>query len=763
MPLFFYQNNNTKGQRDKMKDMNDMRKRPTVKRVAIVVAVFTAMLLLLIINLINKQIINSDYYRQKAVEQYTTEMAITPERGTIYDRNMKALAMSATVEDVFISPNEIATENEDKIVTYLVEKLGVERDALEPYISNKKSKYRRVKDKVEREVADEIRAWMSENELTDGIHFRDSTKRYYPYGNLASHVLGFTGYDNSGVYGIEAEYDNVLKGAPGKLVTAQDGVGKSMPFEYEDYIGAENGSNLVLTIDWTIQSFLEKALDAALVDTEAKNRVLGIVMDVNTCEILAMSVKPDYDPNNPAALDEKSQQLYDAFEGTEEEKAEYLHTLREALWKNKCITELYEPGSTFKLITSAMALEENKVSENDTFYCSGSMHVGGWDIECHKAGGHGTESFELGLQNSCNPVFMQLADRIGRKTFYRYFEEFGFMDITGVDLPGEATGIYHKDFSKFNEVELATYSFGQTFTISPLRLLSSVCATANGGKLMKPYIVKALTDDNGNIIETYEPTLVRQVVSQNTSDTIMKYLAGGINMGSTKNAYVKGYKVAAKTGTAEKHGEEKDKESITPYVGSCVAFAPADDPQVAILVAIDTPTKGQYYGGVIAAPVVSQVLTDTLPYLNIAPELTEEEKESMAVTVLDYRTQTITEAKQKISDIGFRCKVIGDGDVVNEQFPKAGTAVSGEGIIVLYAGGEVPENNVPVPNCVGQSAAMANKLVINSNLNIYIDGSYREGVNGETAVAVSQSPAAGELVMPGTVVTVSFKHLDGTD
>ena len=358
---------------------------------------------------------------------------------------------------------------------------------------------------------------------------------------------------------------------------------------------------------------------------------------------------------------------------------------------------------------------------------------------------------------------MQLAARIGKNTFYRYFEEFGLMDTTGVDLPGEASGIYHTNLSSFNEVELATYSFGQTFTITPLRLLTSVCATANGGKLMKPYIVKALTDDSGNIIESYEPTLVRQVVSQDTSDTIMRYLANGINMGSTKNAYVKGYKVAAKTGTAEKHGAEKDKENITPYVGSCVAFAPADDPKVAILVAIDTPTKGQYYGGVIAAPVVSQVLTDTLPYLNIAPELTEEEKESMAVTVGDYRTMTAEEAKKKIEDAGFKCKIMGEGDVVNEQFPKSGTAVSGDGIVVLYTGGEIPASNVVVPNCVGHSATSANRMIINSNLNIYIEGSYREGVNGESAVAVSQTPAAGESVTPGTVITVSFKHLDGTD
>ncbi|MBE6623615.1 MAG: PASTA domain-containing protein [Ruminococcaceae bacterium] len=745
----------------------DKSLRPTLVRMAVIIIAFLLALILLITNLVNKQIINAEFYRQKAVAQYTTETSINPRRGTIYDRNMNQLAVSVSVENVFISPNEIAKENEEKIADYLSELLGADREELLRRMDNKKNKYYVVKKQVERDVTDEIRTWMQKNDLTDGIHFEENTKRSYPNANLASHVLGFTGYDNNGLYGIEAKYDNELKGAPGKLITAQDGHGKSMPFEYEDYIGAENGNNLVLTIDLTIQSFLEKALDAALEDTKAQNRVLGIVMDVNTGEILAMSVKPDYDPNSPYTLDEESLKLLEAFEETEEKsKNDYRKELLDTLWKNKCVTELYEPGSTFKLVTSAIAMEENKVSENDTFYCSGSMMVKGWSkpISCHKREGHGTETFEQGLQNSCNPVFMQLAAKIGKEKFYRYFEEFGCMDITGIDLPGEASGIYHTNLSSFNDVELATYSFGQTFTITPIRLLSSVCAVANGGNLMQPYVVKAVTDSDGQIIKSIEPKVQRQIISKETSQTIMEYLADGINVGSTKNAYVKGYPVAAKTGTAEKHGAEKDKAgNITPYVASCVAFAPANDPQVAILVAIDTPTNGQYYGGVVAAPVVSQVLTDTLPYLNIPPVLSDEEKESMAVAVEEYRAMSLEEAKKKIESLGFKAKVLGDGDVVNEQFPRVGDAISGNGVIVLYTGSETPANTATVPNCIGLSASAANKAVVNSNLNIYIEGSYREGVGGAAAVAVSQSPAAGEKVQPGTVVTVSFKHLDGTD
>lgn len=749
-----------------MKKHSNVYLRKMTARTAVVAFIFIAGLAFLLFNLVNIQIKNADFYQDKAVQQYTTESTINPKRGTIYDRNMTVLAASVSAENVFISPNEIDVDEEEKIAGYLSETLGVSKENIIKWMQNKANKYRMIKVKVDRDVTNEIRTWMKENDIDDGIHFEENTKREYPYGNLASHVLGFTGYDNNGVYGIEAQYDNALKGAPGKIITALDGVGQSMPFEYEDYISAENGSNVVLTIDSEIQRFLEKALDASLADTKAQNRVLGIVMDVNTFEILAMSVKPDYDPNHPDVLDEASQKKLDAFVGTDEEKAKYRQELLSTLWKNKCVTELYEPGSTFKLVTSAVALEENKVSPADTFYCSGSLKVEGWSkpIYCHKHGGHGSETFEQGLQNSCNPVFMKLAERIGKEKFYRYFEDFGCMDITGIDLPNEASGLYHTDLSKFNQVELATYSFGQTFTITPIRLLTSVAAVANGGKLMQPYVVKALTDNNGNIIETYQPKMVRQIVSQETSDTIMDYLAAGINIGSTKNAYVKGYNVAAKTGTAEKHGEEKEAAgNITPYVGSCVAFAPADNPQIAILIAIDTPTSGQYYGGVVAAPVVAQVLSDTLPYLNIAPTLTDEEKESMAVTVKNYRSMTVAEAKEKIEALGFDAKVVGKGDVVSEQFPKEGTAIWGDGVIVLYTGGEIPSETATVPDCIGLSASAANKKIINSNLNIYIEGSYREGVGGAAAVAVSQTPVAGEKVAPGTVVTVSFKHLDGTD
>ncbi len=744
-----------------MKSIKELLKKPLLVRIAVIAVLFMAGLVWLIFNLVNAQFIKAEQYREGAFQQYTTENLISPKRGTIYDRNMTELAVSADVENVFLSPLHIEEEQEQMIADYLSEILEVDKETILTRMSNKKSQYQIVKRKVEREVTDKIRAWMIENKIDDGIHFENETKRYYPNGNLASHVLGFTNSENAGVYGIEAMYENYLKGVPGKVITAQNGVGQDMPFDFESYISAQNGTNVVLTIDWSIQNFLEKALESALVDTKARNRVLGIVMDVNTGEILAMSTKPDYDPNSPNTLDAASQLKYDSFEGTDEEKTAYFKSLIEELWKNKAVTELYEPGSTFKLVTSAIALEENKVGAHDSFHCTGVLNVAGTSIHCHKAGGHGTETFEQGLQNSCNPVFMQLAARIGKTTFYKYFEDFGCMDKTGIDLPGEASSIYHTDLSGFNDVELAVYSFGQTFKITPIQLITAVSAVANGGNLMEPYVVRELVDDDGNTVERYEPTVVRQIISKETSDTIMRYLAAGIDVGSTKNAYVKGYSVAAKTGTSQKRDKfnpitgEKDL-----LIGSCVGFAPADDPQVAVLIAIDEPI-GDYYGGVIAAPVVSQVLTDVLPYLNIAPQLSESEKESMEVAVENYRSMTVTEAKNRLAQKELGAKVIGNGEVVTEQFPKSGTYISGNGVVILYTGDSKPAQNVTVPNVLNYSASEANKTIINHNLNISMEGTYREGVSG--AIAVSQSPEAGAVVQPGTVVTVTFKHLDGTD
>ena len=715
------------------------------------------------------QIVEADKYKTGAFEQYTTEIPISPKRGVIYDRNMTALAVSATVETVFISPYEIAKQNENvdddkkvdieaqkiKIADFLSETLEVDRQEILTRMTKTNSKYQIIKKKVERDTCDKIRVFINENDIV-GIHLEEDTKRYYPYGNLACHVIGFTNADNEGIYGVESYYENYLKGSSGKIVTAQNAKGKDMPFKYESYVEAENGTNVVLTIDWQVQSILEKNLEVALRDNKAQNRVFGIIVDVNTMEILAMSTKPDYDLNDPYTLDELSQEKLDAFEGTDEERRAYRSALLEGLWKNKIITEPYEPGSTFKLITSAMALEENVVSDTDTFYCSGSKNIGGYTINCHKRGGHGVENFEEGLQNSCNPVFMELAERVGKERFYSYFEAYGLTEKTGIDLAGEVGSIYHTDINQFNQTELAVYSFGQTFKITPLQQIRGVSAVANGGKLLKPHIVKELVDDDGNVIKTFDTTLVRRVNSEETSKTIMTYLMNGINIGSTKNAYVKGYNIGAKTGTSQK----RDKEGNL-YIGSCVAFAPADDPQIAILIGIDEPSNGEYYGGTIAAPVVSSVLTEVLPYLNIEPSITEDMISSMDVAVADYRTLSVESAKQLASNAGFSTKVIGRGDVVTEQLPRYGGKIPNGGIVILYTDNEAPSETVTVPDVKNYTPAAVNRYLINSGLNVKMEGAYRESLDG--AIAVKQSPEAGTLVKPGTVVQVEFRHMDTTD
>ncbi len=744
-------------------------KKPLYIRGIVVMLVFVLLAVLLGARLWYLQMVEADKYKTGAYEQYTTEISISPKRGTIYDRNMTPLAVSATVETVFISPYEIAGQNENKkpedmvdiaatkikIADFLSELLEVDRSMILTRMEKTRSQYQIIKKKVDRDICDQIRVFIDENDIV-GIHLEEDIKRFYPYGSLASHVIGFTNSDNVGILGVESFYESYLKGSSGKIVTAKNAKGKDMPFKYESYIEAENGTGVVLTIDWQIQSILEKNLEIALRDNKAQNRVFGIVMDVNTAEILAMSTKPDYDLNDPYTLDELSQAKSDSFVGTEEEKKAYNKELLEGLWKNKVITETYEPGSTFKLVTGAMALEENVVSESDTFYCSGVKMVGGWPIHCHKHGGHGSENFEQGLQNSCNPVFMDLAERIGKDSFYKYFEAYGFTEKTGIDLAGEVSSIYHTDIDLFNQTELATYSFGQTFRVTPMQQICGVAAVANGGNLLKPHVVKALVDDQGNVVKSYDTEVVRRVNSEETSKKLMTYLMNGINVGSTKNAYVKGYKIAAKTGTSQK----RDMEG-THYIGSCVAFAPADDPQIAILVGIDEPSNGDYYGGVIAAPIVSAVLTDVLPYLNIEPSLTKEEAETLDVSVPDYRGYSVANAKESATGLGFSVKVIGKGETVTEQLPRYGGKIPQGGVVVLYTDDATPSESVTVPDLTNYSPSAVNRTLVNLGLNVRMVGAYREDVSG--AIAVKQSHDPGTLVAPGTVIEVEFRHMDSSD
>ena len=739
-------------------------------RIHIAEAAMLAGVAVIVLRLFWLQAVDADNYKEDAYRQYTSELTITAKRGTIYDRNMNELAVNQTVETVFLSPATIDDKDIRKIAEGLSGILGIDKGTIYTKMQKKHSQYEVIKRRIDRNTADNVRRFLADNNIVTGVHLEEDSKRYYPEGHLASHVIGFTNYDGDGAYGIEAQYNSVLKGVPGRIVTAHNGVGKDMPFKYESYIASDNGSNVVLTIDKNIQSFLEKNLEAALVDTGARNRVLGIVMDVKTGEILGMSTKPDYDPNDPTTLDsysetllalaaEDPERLTAKYNGRDLTLDEYRKELMMTMWTNKGVGESYEPGSTFKIVTSAMALEEGVVSETETFTCTGSLQVADALIHCHNVYGHGVESFEQGLQNSCNPVFMTLAKRLGKERFFNYFELFGLTEKTGVDLPAEARPIYHTSMANFNEVELAVYSFGQTFKVTPMSLLRAVSAVANGGDLVKPHIVKKLVDDDGNTIESYDTEVVRRVCSEETSKKIMTYLGNGITMGSTKNAYVKGYSIGAKTGTSQKRDKvnpETGEKDL--YIGSCVAFAPVESPEVAVIVIIDEP-QGNYYGGTIAAPVVGSILSDILPYLGIEP--TETEDEEMAVSVLDYRGQSLDDVKRNISSMKLKIKVIGNGSTVTEQFPRAGAKLTEGGVIAVYVGDAVPAADTPVPDVTGMSASEANKTLVNAGFNINITGAHIDGVSG--AVASKQNPAAGTEAKPGTVVTVDFIHKDVSD
>ena len=731
--------------------------RKMTRRIVTVLLLATVALGYVMYHLINVQIINFEKYQQQAIEQQTSQTPIQANRGTIYDRNMKPLAVSVRVERIFISPYEITDPKDEALVADELSRiLEVDRAMIVEKLAKKHRKDETIKQNVEKETADKVRQFIADSGIS-GIYLASSTRRSYPYGNLASHVIGFTTADE-GRFGLEYQYDKYLKGIPGRIITAKNGIGEAMPFDFESFIDAKNGSNLVLTIDWSIQNFLEKSMDAAYAESDAKNRVVGIVMDVNNGEVLGMTVKPDFDLNDPYTLNPFSQGLLDALEltGTEYDKAKT--EIQYAMWRNKAVTEPYEPGSTFKTITAATALEEQCVATADGFYCPGYYIVSGQRINCHILAGHGQVTFTEGVQKSCNPVFMMVAERVGVSTFMKYFEAFGYKERTGIDLPGEADSITY-DTKDMHTVELATHSFGQTFKITPIQQITGIAAIANGGKLVTPHLVREIVDDNGNVLQSFGTQIRRTVISEETAKTIADILAEGVaSSGSSRNAYVKGYRVAAKTGTSQK----RDDPDPDKRIGSCMGFAPADNPQVICIVIVDEPAAGSNYGGVNAAPYVSKILGDILPYLGVEPQYSEKEKEDMDIPIKEYRNTEVFKAKNELEDKGLDVSVVGEGIFVTYQIPTAGSKLSKGGSVILYTDNIKPDQTVEVPNVISQSASQVNKTIINAGLNLSIIGAVdNETVSG--AIAVTQTPAAGEHVPIGTIVTVEFRHYEGVD
>ena len=745
-------------------------------RALVVFAVCSVLALVVVGRIFYLQVLRHTYYKKLVLEQMLYETEITADRGTITDRNGVTLASNYTTERIFLDPAYIAKADDPEAVRKLIsetlsEILEVEYDFVYEEASKSKYRDRTIKKNVEKEVADKIRSFMLEYKdtafsasdpsvkLSMMINFAETTTRVYPFGTLASHVIGFCGNDG-GLYGLEYQYNQVLSGTSGKIMTAQNGSHGSMPYNYETYIDAQNGANLVTTIDYNIQSYLEKHLEEAAIEGGSMDRSCGIVMNVKTGEIYAMATYPYFDLNNPRELPAYYDSLledYATLYGKDSTK--YLSLKSELLfrnWTNKCLTDTYEPGSTSKIFTTSMSLEEGLASLSDSFTCTGGYMVKGWHkpIQCHKRTGHGTLDFAGALQQSCNPAMMQLAERIGTTTYGRYFSAFGLDSKTGIDLPGEANSIYTPS-ENMSTVDLAVYSFGQRYNVTAIQQIAAVAAVANGGTMVVPHIIKEIVDDNGNVLASFGTTAVRQVISEETADTISKILADGVSGdGGAKNAYVQGYSVAAKTGTTEK-GTSGNKR-----IASTVAYAPAEDPEVICIIIVDEPTKGSRYGSTNAAPYVSKILADVLPYLGIEPQYTDEELAKLEIQLPNYRGSSLDHAIEQIRGAGLSYEIVGQGASVINQIPPAKSTLSKDnGLVILYTSEVSEEKLSVVPNVLGMTAAQANKALADAGFNIHLEGA----LNGSGATVMSQSIEAGSSAPRGSVITVDIRHTEFTD
>jgi len=713
------------------------------RRMTALFAIFSLCIMLLISRLFYLQIIKGPQLKQEAFEQQTRDSIISPKRGTIYDRNRKVLAQSATAETVTVSPREVAEkEDPQEVAKALSEILGLNYDDVYKKVTQNTS-YVIIKKKIDKEFADKIR----ELNFT-GVNLIEDSKRYYPYGKFASHTIGFTGTDDQGLEGLEAVLDSVLAGTPGRIQSAKNARGVDMPYKYESYEDPIEGTSVVLTIDEVLQHYLENHLEDAMIEYGLQNGAAAIMMDPRNGDILAIATTPDFDLNNPMAVeDEEVKALLSTLSGTDYTNAlnEYLRKL----WRNKAVVDSYEPGSTFKVITTSIALEEGLAHEGERFFCPGHKVVGGRTIHCWKTQGHGSLTFEEGLANSCNVVMMELAQRIGPATFKKYVDAFGFTQKTGFLMPGEASGIFHS-MNKFNEVELATSSFGQGFQITPLQLVSAVSAIVNGGELLRPHIVKEYVDSNGNVVESVEKEVIRKVISEETSQKMRSMLENVVSNGTGRNAYIKGYRVGGKTGTSEKIPRGTDKR-----IASFIGVAPVDDPQVVCLVMLDEPTSYLKQGGQIAAPVVRKILEDALPYLGVTPQYTQEELLSLDASVPEVRGLTLEGAKKALTDAKFKVSVKGSGTTVLDQMPKPGARLSEKSTVILYTE-EEQQQMVMVPDVVGRTYDDVKRILQNAGLNIKEGGVHQTN----RAIAATQHPKANTEVMAGTIVEVDFVDTD---
>lgn len=744
------------------------------------VLVCVALAFTLMANLFKIQILDGEKYQTMAITQQLREIEIEPHRGSIYDTNMKMLAQSATVWNVIFEPANLPKDEEraEEIVKMmsqgiglkkikaeeeekngpndmsLAEILGIEPEVIETKAANRGSYYEVLKKRVDRSTYERVVKFIQDNNISS-LSLVETTKRYYPYNNLASTLLGFVNDMNQGAYGLESYYNSILSGTSGRLVAARNGLSGDMPFEYQKLYEGTDGNSLVLTIDATVQQFLEKHLEIAYVEHDVQKWVTGIVMNVNTGEILAMSSKPDFNPNSPMVVDDPKAQ--ERLVGLEDDKyAVQLQKEQQTLWRNKCISDPYEPGSVFKLVTAAASLDTGTATINSGYTCPGYQIVAGNRIHCWKHAGHGNLSFAEAIQRSCNPSFMQMGQALGTANFSKYFDSFGLTEVTGIDLPGEASGIYHPE-EKMGIAELSSSAFGQTFKVTPIQMITAASATINGGYLVQPYVVKQVIDSDKNIVESYEPTVKRQVVSSETSEIMqdMGEFVVATDEGSGRNARIEGYRIGGKTGTGEKLDNFVDGEQVIEYILSFYAFLPADNPEYAVLITLDEPVVGDAQSSTIAVPVVAALLEDIIPYLGIEPSYTasEEEEEDTTVMVPHLIDQKPHEAQISLRQKGLKTEIIGDGATVIKQIPENPTRLPKGGTVILYTDDTVVNSMTKVPNVIGKNAEEANRLVINAGLNISIEGQNLEG--GKTVV-VAQDPPADSNAEIGTIVTVYF-------
>lgn len=792
------------------------------KRVMVLSIIFgIATFLVLFIKLWSIQIVNHDLYKEKAIANQTRDLTVSANRGKITDSKGTNLAISATVHNVVLSPKDIIKNKYDQelIATGLAGILGIDAQKLRDVMQKADRQYEVVATKVEEDVSEQVRQFIVDNELGIGIYLEADSKRYYPYSTLAAQVIGFVGADNGGSYGLEALYNGQLAGEKGRIVTSRAANGVEMLSSYEAYIDASNGNNLTLTIDATIQSYAEKAVQTGIERFDVLEGGVCIVMNPKTAAIYAIVSFPNYDLNdhnaikdpgmvakltemkakadeaaakvkaqaeaaanattatqaNPNAQTDPNAQTNTTEKPVTEEEAkalmdEYLLALgdaQETQWRSKAVVDAYEPGSTFKPVVVSMALEEGVIKPEDTFACGGSIRVPGWPkpINCHQRGGHGMQDVEHVLMNSCNPAMIQIGQKIGNQTFYEYIEDYGYLKKTGVDLQGEGAGYFWpKDSFLAGDgdlVSLATASFGQRFQITPIQVITAMSAVINGGHLMEPYVVQTVTDSDGNVIKNREPKEVRQVISQETSDLVRSMMTSVVmnKSGSGKNAQVDGYVIGGKTGTSETQGSDKTGRLITSFVG----FAPADDPEIIVLMAFDHPRQAylgsnytpahQYIsGGNMAAPMAGQLMADILEYLGVEKQGGEATRD---VSVPNVKGKTLEEAQNTLKNAkngALSWKVIGSGGTVTDQTPRSGTAIPAGSTVVLYMGEEKSTSKVAVPNVEGRTYAQAKKML--ESCGLYIKSPQVD--NSSKVLAFSQSVAAGTEVALGTVVEVRF-------